>query len=542
MRARTKHVPSENASLIALGHGLKAVARVIVALVLVYRGGADAMAGTNFYSLAASAAPTSNPLKGFMPYAGNYSTFPYSMEWGYIPLRSLMSGPTNFNWNSLEALIGDVANRGHQTVFRIYLDYPTLPTGIPQYLLDAGLKTYSYTDYDNTLSVCPDYENPLLHQALTNFVSALGAQYDGDPRIGFITLGLLGFWGEWHTYPHDSWFASTAVQNEVLTAYEAAFFQTKLLVRWPSGTNPTARRIGYHDDSFAYQTLDPPESYFLGLLKTAAETNKWLTQPIGGEVRPEVQLCMWDPNHINCVPTGQEFTNCVDLTHASWMLNQGVFSPGFTGAQQLLALSGSQRLGYALCVSNAILVDAWVSTPLNVRVGLRNLGVAPFYYDWTVQLGALDSSNKFVANWLTTWKLSSLLPSVANTVWSCVITNHGLQVGQYKIAMRVLNPWPIGTPLRFANAAQDLDAPAWLTLGLVSILPTPAGPSLRGNLAASGFTIQVSNAAPGVWTVQSSSDCVTWAPSLSTNTTTPDWSFSEAMRPFTRFYRVACSP
>ena len=199
-------------------------------------------------------------------------------------------------------------------------------------------------------------------------------------------------------------------------------------------------------------------------------------------------------------------------------------------------------MGYALCVSNAILVDAWVSTPLNVRVGLRNLGVAPFYYDWTVQLGALDSSNKFVANWLTTWKLSSLLPSVANTVWSCVITNHGLQVGQYKIAMRVLNPWPIGTPLRFANAAQDLDAPAWLTLGLVSILPTPAGPSLRGNLAASGFTIQVSNAAPGVWTVQSSSDCVTWAPSLSTNTTTPDWSFSEAMRPFTRFYRVACSP
>jgi hypothetical protein len=159
-----------------------------------------------------------------------------------------------------------------------------------------------------------------------------------------------------------------------------------------------------------------------------------------------------------------------------------------------------------------------------------------------VQLAALNGRNKFEANWLTTWKLSSLLPSATNTVWSCVITNHGLGVGQYKIAMRVPNPWPIGVPLRFANAAQDLDVPGWPTLGLVSILPTPAEPSLRAHLSASGFTIQVSNAAPGGWTVQSSSDCITWAPSLSTNTTTLDWSFSEVLRPFTRFYRLVGSP
>ena len=265
-----------------------------------------------------------------MPYQGAYGTFPYSMEWNYIPLRSLMSGPTNFNWTSLEALISNVAGRGHQTVFRVYLDYPTLPTGIPQYLLDAGLATNSYTDYGNNgISVSPDYENPLLDQALTNFIAALGARYDGDPRIGFITLGLLGFWGEWHTYPHDSWFASITVQDEVLTAYEAAFAKTKLLVRWPSGTNPPARRIGYHDDSFAYETIDPPDWMFLGLLKAAGETNKWLTQPIGGEVRPEVQLCMWDTSQTNCVPAGQEFTNCVDLTPRFVDAESGGFQPRF---------------------------------------------------------------------------------------------------------------------------------------------------------------------------------------------------------------------
>jgi hypothetical protein len=30
------------------------------------------------------------------------------------------------------------------------------------------------------------------------FIAALGRRYDGDSRIGFITAGLLGGWGEWH--------------------------------------------------------------------------------------------------------------------------------------------------------------------------------------------------------------------------------------------------------------------------------------------------------------------------------------------------------
>ena len=104
---------------------------------------------TNFYSLSYTPAPPNNPLKGFMPYSGSYTTFPYSMEWSYLPLRLLMTGPTNFNWSSLDTLLSNDVGRGHQTIFRVYLDYPTLPTGIPQYLLDAGLITYTYDDYDN---------------------------------------------------------------------------------------------------------------------------------------------------------------------------------------------------------------------------------------------------------------------------------------------------------------------------------------------------------------------------------------------------------
>jgi hypothetical protein len=40
----------------------------------------------------------------------------------------------------------------------------------------------------------PDYGSPPLMTALVQFVEALGSKYDGDNRIAFIHLGLLGFW------------------------------------------------------------------------------------------------------------------------------------------------------------------------------------------------------------------------------------------------------------------------------------------------------------------------------------------------------------
>jgi hypothetical protein len=171
---------------------MKSIAGLVLAAAVLCGG--SAIATTN--SLLYRAAPPDNPLKGFFPYAGTFTSFPHSMEWGYLSLRSLMPGPTNFDWTALDRLLSDIAQRGHQTVFRVYLDYPAKPTGIPQYLLDAGLVTHAYTDYgNNDLSVSPDYENTLLRQALTNFIAALGARYDGDPRVGFIPSACLGSGG-----------------------------------------------------------------------------------------------------------------------------------------------------------------------------------------------------------------------------------------------------------------------------------------------------------------------------------------------------------
>ena len=212
--------------------------------------------------------PIANPLKGLVPYASDTNVhFPHSMEFNYVGLAELMQGYEDFDWQPLEDLLNEIAGRGHQAVFRIYLEYPAKTNVIPKFLLEDGLKVHKYLNtntqpFPPAKVETPDYEDKNLRRALMNFIAAFGRKYDGDPRIGFITAGLLGTWGEWHTYPKEELFASKTVQAEVMDAYARAFKETAVLLRYPAGEDTWGkasnanRPFGYHDDSFAWATLD----------------------------------------------------------------------------------------------------------------------------------------------------------------------------------------------------------------------------------------------------------------------------------------------
>jgi hypothetical protein len=404
-------------------------------------------------ALTPQASPVDNPLKGFLPYRGTYA-FPHSMEWFYVPLKDLMSGPSTFTFASgLEPLLNDVASRGHQAVFRVFLDYPSLPSGVPQFLIDGGLVMRAYTDYGGGLS--PDYENPKLVAALTAFIAAFGAKYDGDARVGFITEGLLGFWGEWHTYPHDAWFASVATQNTVLHSFANAFAKTKLLVRKPAADSPSLP-VGYHDDSFAYETLPPTSFNFWPLILAAGQGNVWQTQPIGGELRPEIQSTVFDVPPVS----PDDYPTCVSTTHASWLIDQTAFAPSFTGAKLARATGGSAMLGYDLRVTSARVSLPRDGSPVQLDLRVSNAGVAPFYYDWPIDVAVL-SGNTVVQTWHPGWRLTTLLPGAVTTLSTQASVPGLASGGPYTLGVRILNPLPQGSALRLGDAEQES---VWLRL------------------------------------------------------------------------------
>lgn len=422
--------------------------------------------------------PADNPLKGFVPYAGQGREFPHSLEFNYLSLASVMTGPTNFNWAPLERLLDGIAARGCQSVFRIYMEYPRKQSGVPEYLIQSGVTLRAWTNtntqpFPPALDHTPDYEDPRLRAALTNFIAALGARYDGDPRIGFITAGLLGTWGEWHCHPHTDWFASKTVQAEVMDAYEAAFKKTPVLLRYPAGDDDYAhapnsqRRMGYHDDSFAWATLDTGRKkedwFYLAALRKAGPNamGRWKTAPIGGEVRPELWPCLW--SNEGC-KEGQDFAQCVRETHATWLMESSTSRPLCPEARER-ALAAARSLGYELQVVQA--TASWKGRALEVSVTLTNRGVAPFYADWPVQVLAIDSSGSESVGELPS-VLKTLLPTTTST--RIVTLDCGkLSPGEIRLLLGIPNPLPGGKPLRFANADPEPLRPGWLTLGKLQI-------------------------------------------------------------------------
>ena len=398
------------------------------------------------------------------------------MEFSYLPLSDLMKGPKQFDWAPLEKLLNEIADRGHQTVFRIWMEYPGHSEGIPGFLEQNGLQV---TEWMNTNTApfpqqkvrTPNYENAQLRKALQTFIVEFGKRYDGDPRIGFITAGLLGTWGEWHTYPRTDLMPSKAVQIEVMDAYQAAFTRTPILLRYPAGVDNFHyaanhdRPFGYHDDSFAWATLDTGRKqdnwYFVPAMIAAGKeaANKWKTRPIGGEIRPEIWGKVFDDELDH--PQAQKFADCVLQTHATWLLDSGMFEKKQSPQRIRKAVSEVQRMGYEFHVRRVSVQSN--SSAYTVTIVIRNSGVAPFYHDWKIQFGAFGGDGHVHQIRTTPHDIRKLLPGNEKT-WTFTARRLDLPKEVKALAIRVNNPLKNGLPVKFANEEELRLENGWLRI------------------------------------------------------------------------------
>ena len=202
------------------------------------------------------------------------------------------------------------------------------------------------------------------------------------------------------------------------------------------------------------------------LMAAGAEADaKWKSCPIGGEIRPEAWGKVFDP--IPGMKAIQDFRTCVETTHVSWLMDSGMF--GKKASTERIARAGVEvrRMGYEFHIPE-VTIGRVMDGSLEVNLKLENRGVAPFYYDWKPEYQLL-AKGKPVRTSPGSGKLTGLLPGDNPRVWTDTITVSGIPPGKYTLAVRVTNPLKSGKPMRFANMAQDIDSPGFLSLGEVDI-------------------------------------------------------------------------
>ena len=254
--------------------------------------------------------------------------------------------------------------------------------------------------------VCrPDYNDPRMIAGMERLIAALGKRYNKHPRIAFIQLGLLGFWGEWHTWPREKLYASPDTERRIIEAYRKAFPDKSLMVRYARGFAGQQKWIGFHDDMFPQDTDNGEDWSFLSGIRKAKRTENWRVAVVGGEMVPN-KAKQW---------LGKNFDTTLTMLNRSHFTWVGPYCPALEKSNSEEFLQRSQQLvrkmGYEFQISE-IVHPAQVSAKQAAQLTLKgkNAGVAPFYYSWSVEWALLDSSGKVVSNFETDWDIRTWTP------------------------------------------------------------------------------------------------------------------------------------
>lgn len=435
-----------------------------------------------------------NPLKGFRDYKKN----------GYGLLKRQY-----IKWNEIEVSANDTVERiiAHtnkvtktdgkrfeelniKLVPRVYLDWngEISPDKDSKQYWPADLHTF-------------DYDSPAFQGRLKALIAKLGQAWDEDPRIFAVQMGLIGRWGEHHSP------TPTKEQRRLLAeAFQKAFKNKPVLVRH---TDAEFMEAGYgiYYDTFANISREPhlgDESQF-PWQATNVFPNIWKRAPIEGEVEYnwQVQRESADPkgtfgrtpDETMKVPAYRRYMiDKIRRYHTSYLgwIDNYDDSDGevLAGAAEL-----QKAFGYRFVVDAAsypLTVKPGEKLPMKLKV--RNTGSAPFYLDWPVAVGLLDSETKKpvwsaplegvdLRKWLPgeDWDSTAFSyrrPATANQNEGHATLPQDIQPGQYILALAILDRQGGMMPnARFAMA--NYFKGGWHPLGSIGIGKLPAGAALK---------------------------------------------------------------
>jgi Domain of unknown function (DUF4832) len=385
-----------------------------------------------------------NPMEGFRPsrYIGDaaFRDHEYaSTNKHYIPYAALESSAadtaqkikdwSDANWAGLRA-------RNLKVIPRVVIVYP----GTGEYWGDIP--------HDGTPG---QWATPALKARLVAFVAKLAAAWDDDPRVAAVEMGLWGKWGEQNIYPDQiggSDRIPVEMQKALGDAFVAAFKNKKVMVRYPN-TFADYKTFGFYWDSFALPDDDNPGGGAGILMRDV-----WRTQMVSGEVAYD-----WgDQSKLGGSPNGtlssaantDYVLGTVARLHASSLGWIAEYTPD-GAAISANAARLQKALGYRYVINKATFGAAIAAGGrLDVALTVANVGSAPFYYRWPVEVSLLDGARKVA--WRATVDTADVTQWQPGGTYELKATfTPSVAAGTYTLAVAILDPAASAPALRFAN-------------------------------------------------------------------------------------------
>ena len=310
------------------------------------------------------------------------------LEFAYLLYSDICKEKDVYDWSSMDALLEEVASRGHQLVMRYRYTYVGQQCAVPDYIK-------AWPGYEETVGksegrdTCfPDWRCEELQRFHLDFYRRFAERYDNDPRLAFVQVGF-GLWAEYHIYDGPriigQTFPSHDFQEEFFRAMDGYFKNTTWSISKdaapelysPFEAKPELQDLcfGIFDDSFMHETH---HEYNRDCLMFFNVDERYRTAPMGGEFS---YYTRYDQQHTLDKEGmyGRLFEDEVAKYHMTYI--NGNDQPRYQTMDRIK--EASMSMGYKFEIK-----DFRVKGD-EAAVLISNIGVAPIYRDAYVAVGGV---------------------------------------------------------------------------------------------------------------------------------------------------------
>ncbi|MDR3709043.1 MAG: hypothetical protein P4L33_12150 [Capsulimonadaceae bacterium] len=469
---------------------------IVIAFATIYAADASSAAKTSVWTSTVSL-PTdgvaNNPLRG-------YSLWD---KWGVVPLTNpkrdryirvewadIEKGEGEYDFSIFDRALARL-QKGERLGFAVMSANSTSKSGVsvPEYIvkrLTKGFFAPRHAGNPATFYV-PDWNDPLYLSGVEKLFAALGAKYDGDPRIAFVDIRMYGNYGEWHDFgdrgriPYDDPSVNTQgcragsaeTKRRIVDAQVRAFPHTRLVMMTDDTPSllyalslKTRIPIGMRRDSYGWthfvKDLLPRD---ISAADRQLILDRWKVAPFIVEPAPAVNGKRFEAGLDALTGQVREF-------HVSLISDTNFASSrwgDFAADEQQAMIAAGNSAGYSLePLRFEYPVEIGKGKQLTVRSTWSNLGSAPTYERWALSYSLADSSGNVIWSAPSSLTVGSLLP---DSPASEHVDNFPLPIsikpGSYTLGFAIIDPSGYRDPMILPVSARM--ASSGYALGTVTV-------------------------------------------------------------------------